>query len=256
MPCRLSQWRRGVDECTPTAARRSHRPSRDDGYRRTPPPSVLAGQFGGTAPGVSRSAHCYTLRGPWLPRIARGSRPSQRHQRMAIHEAAGIIGRIGPKSTVYFGAIVAAGREGLAGGRHGFCSTASMCRNPADRHGMMERLYTALYASGDQVCPGPSLLARGRRRDDYRVGDSGGHTPIADAREVDARARERGRSIHRRDSLFAELFRYAERIEASHEPTVGGVRVIETSKDPCEGLPRELLKFESGGSSLVVLYDR
>jgi uncharacterized protein len=40
------------------------------------------------------------------------------------------------------------------------------------------------------------------------------------------------RPIHQRDPLFAELFRYADRIEASYEPTAGGVRVVETSKDP------------------------
>jgi hypothetical protein len=40
------------------------------------------------------------------------------------------------------------------------------------------------------------------------------------------------RPIHRRDPLFAELFRYADRIEARHELTAGGVRVVETSRDP------------------------
>lgn len=39
------------------------------------------------------------------------------------------------------------------------------------------------------------------------------------------------RPIHQRDPLFAELFRNADRIDASYEPTAGGVRVIETSKD-------------------------
>jgi hypothetical protein len=41
-----------------------------------------------------------------------------------------------------------------------------------------------------------------------------------------------GRPIHRRDPLFAELFRYADRIDARHELTAGGVRVVETSRDP------------------------
>jgi hypothetical protein len=45
-----------------------------------------------------------------------------------------------------------------------------------------------------------------------------------------ARVKER-RPIHQRDPLFAELFKNADRIEARHEPTAGGVRVIETSKD-------------------------
>jgi|SRR5687767_10371156 hypothetical protein len=40
-----------------------------------------------------------------------------------------------------------------------------------------------------------------------------------------------GRPIHLRDPLFAELFKNADRIEARHELTTGGVRVIETSKD-------------------------
>jgi hypothetical protein len=46
-----------------------------------------------------------------------------------------------------------------------------------------------------------------------------------------ARVKEE-RPIHRRDPLFAELFRYADRIEARHELTPGGVRVVETSQDP------------------------
>jgi hypothetical protein len=43
---------------------------------------------------------------------------------------------------------------------------------------------------------------------------------------------EEQRPIHRRDPLFAELFRYADRIEARHELTANGVRVTETSTDP------------------------
>lgn len=42
---------------------------------------------------------------------------------------------------------------------------------------------------------------------------------------------QEGRSIHQRDPLFAELFRYADRIEARHELTAAGVRVVETSQD-------------------------
>jgi hypothetical protein len=45
-----------------------------------------------------------------------------------------------------------------------------------------------------------------------------------------ARVKEQ-RPIHRRDPLFAELFRYADQIEASHELTAGGIRVVETSRD-------------------------
>ena len=45
-----------------------------------------------------------------------------------------------------------------------------------------------------------------------------------------ARVKE-ARPIHQRDPLFAELFRYADRIEAKHELTASGVRVIETSQD-------------------------
>jgi uncharacterized protein len=40
-----------------------------------------------------------------------------------------------------------------------------------------------------------------------------------------------GQPIHLRDPLFAELFKNADRIEARHELTTDGVRVIETSKD-------------------------
>lgn len=45
-----------------------------------------------------------------------------------------------------------------------------------------------------------------------------------------ARVKER-RPIHQRDPLFAELFRYADRIDARYELTGGGIRVVETSKD-------------------------
>jgi len=45
-----------------------------------------------------------------------------------------------------------------------------------------------------------------------------------------ARVKE-GRPIHQRDPLFTELFKNADRIEARHELTAGGVRVVETSKD-------------------------
>ena len=46
-----------------------------------------------------------------------------------------------------------------------------------------------------------------------------------------ARVRE-ARPIHQRDPLFAEIFRYADRIEARYELTPTGVRVTETSRDP------------------------
>ena len=45
-----------------------------------------------------------------------------------------------------------------------------------------------------------------------------------------ARVKE-GRPIHQRDPLFVELFKHADHIAASYEPTAGGVRVIETSTD-------------------------
>ena len=45
-----------------------------------------------------------------------------------------------------------------------------------------------------------------------------------------ARVKE-GRPIHQRDPLFTELFKNADRIDARHELTAGGVRVVETSKD-------------------------
>ena len=45
-----------------------------------------------------------------------------------------------------------------------------------------------------------------------------------------ARVKE-GRPIHQRDPLFTELFENADRIDARHELTAGGVRVVETSTD-------------------------
>ena len=45
-----------------------------------------------------------------------------------------------------------------------------------------------------------------------------------------ARVKDR-RPIHQRDPLFAELFRYADRINAEYESTTRGVRVVETSDD-------------------------
>src|SRR6188508_3456852 len=41
-----------------------------------------------------------------------------------------------------------------------------------------------------------------------------------------------GRPIHQRDPLFVELFKNADQIVVKHEPTAGGVRIVETSKDP------------------------
>jgi hypothetical protein len=38
--------------------------------------------------------------------------------------------------------------------------------------------------------------------------------------------------IHRRDPLFAELFRHADRIKFAYEKTTKGMRVTETSDDP------------------------
>ena len=40
-----------------------------------------------------------------------------------------------------------------------------------------------------------------------------------------------GRPIHQRDPLFVALFQNADRIDARHELTTGGVRVVETSED-------------------------
>ena len=45
-----------------------------------------------------------------------------------------------------------------------------------------------------------------------------------------ARVKE-ARPIHQRDPLFVELFKNADQIAVKYEPTAGGVRVIETSKD-------------------------
>ena len=60
-----------------------------------------------------------------------------------------------------------------------------------------------------------------------------------------ARVKEE-RPIHQRDPLFAELFKNADRIEASHELTTGGVRVVETSKEAYVSAP---LSIESAWSS-------
>jgi hypothetical protein len=43
---------------------------------------------------------------------------------------------------------------------------------------------------------------------------------------------ESGQPIHRRDPLFAEIFRNADKIEMSMEDTEKGLRVRETSSDP------------------------
>lgn len=45
-----------------------------------------------------------------------------------------------------------------------------------------------------------------------------------------ARVKE-ARPIHQRDPLFVELFKHADQITASYEPTANGVKVIETSSD-------------------------
>lgn len=43
---------------------------------------------------------------------------------------------------------------------------------------------------------------------------------------------EEGNPIHRRDPLFAEVFRYADKIRVVAEKTEKGIRVTETSDDP------------------------
>lgn len=43
---------------------------------------------------------------------------------------------------------------------------------------------------------------------------------------------ESNQPIHRRDPLFAEIFRYADRITVVYEKTAKGLRVTETSGDP------------------------
>jgi hypothetical protein len=43
---------------------------------------------------------------------------------------------------------------------------------------------------------------------------------------------EEGRPIHRRDPLFAELFRHTDKIRMTMKSTKKGIRVIETSEDP------------------------
>jgi hypothetical protein len=48
---------------------------------------------------------------------------------------------------------------------------------------------------------------------------------------MEARVKDK-RPIHRRDPLFAELFRHADQITFSYEKTNKGMRVIETAKDP------------------------
>ena len=45
-----------------------------------------------------------------------------------------------------------------------------------------------------------------------------------------ARVKE-GRPIHQRDPLFVELFKHADQIAVTHEPTAGGGRIVETSTD-------------------------
>ena len=62
-----------------------------------------------------------------------------------------------------------------------------------------------------------------------------------------ARVRE-GRPIHQRDPLFVELFKYADRIEARHEATTRGVRVIETkSSEPEDFVSLVTVKVRARG---------
>jgi uncharacterized coiled-coil DUF342 family protein len=43
---------------------------------------------------------------------------------------------------------------------------------------------------------------------------------------------EQAKPIRRRDPLFNEIFKHADKIEMKREETKNGVRVVETSKDP------------------------
>ena len=49
---------------------------------------------------------------------------------------------------------------------------------------------------------------------------------------MSARVKE-ARPIHQRDPFFREIFRHADEIVMSYEQTLRGVRVVETSNNPC-----------------------
>ncbi len=125
---------------------------------------------------------------------------------------------------------------GIAAARPpGPCAGEAGCRGgPRAGHG----------AHGDDHAGFHALLdARDRIRRDVTQLPDGVETltesddpAVAEAIRTHVRAMyarlEEGRPIHARDPLFAELFRHADAIAMTMEPTPAGIRVRETSTDP------------------------
>ncbi len=100
----------------------------------------------------------------------------------------------------------------------------------ADHQKDME-LFHFLLAHGDEIRRTVEELPDGvetlTESDDPEVADQ----IRAHVRSMYARLEE-GRPIHRRDPLFAEIFRHADDIDMTMEPTDKGIRVREASTDP------------------------
>jgi len=117
-----------------------------------------------------------------------------------------------------------------ANGRgHGMMRGRGMM-DPAGQHADMQ-LFQALFAHRAEI------TRRVTTRPDGVESETEAATPevtrLLQQHVVSMLARvKEARPIHLRDPLFAEVFRYADRIDAQYDLTPKGIHVVETSRDP------------------------
>lgn len=126
-----------------------------------------------------------------------------------------------PALLVAFAGVTPAFGQGARGGR-------GMMGNPA--HAADMELFHQLFEHRAEI--NRQVTARDNGIETVTESKNPDVTRLLQAHAASMLARvKEGRPIHQRDPLFVELFKYADRIEASYELTAGGVRVVETSKD-------------------------
>lgn len=129
----------------------------------------------------------------------------------------------------------AAAPDGAAQGR-GMAMGRGMMGDPAHREDM--QVLRALFDNRDRIKRQVTVRTDGvstlTESDDPAVAK----LIQAHVESMSARVDE-ARPIHQRDPLFREIFARADRIEMTYERTARGVRVVETSTDPCAA---ELIK--------------
>lgn len=126
---------------------------------------------------------------------------------------------------VLLGAAAPAAQRGPGGGgmMHGGMMDAD--------HRADLQLFHALIDSRDRIARQVAVRPDGVETITESEDPAVATTIRAHVASMSARVEEQ-RPIHRRDPLFREIFRYADRIEMRSEETPKGIRVVETSSDP------------------------